>query len=708
MKGPGWRGILLGLSCLVVGALIVVRSVFPEQAASRQPLSVDRPAPLHLEIGESRSVDLYGDGFTDDLAVNLVMNVVSPRARDASLPLEGVFSDSLVVDGTLYLGSVRNGLHVVDVGNPERPRLRGEYLAGRSVTDIKQGGGFLYVACGRSGVVVMRILASGDLQRAGEIVTETPVVSLALSDDLLIAAGLTEVTFFRTSGEHGPIRVATLETEGPLTEIIARDGHLYVLGRRGTVGIYDIERRNPVRTGAFALPAAVTGACLFRNQLIVATAGALYRYDLSSPRSPRLARRVEIAGLSSRIEKGRDRLYLVDSFSRLSVIDPVSLEVVDKTVLAATVYTLAEAGNHLLVAGLGGGLQVLDRSRIGGHVVRTQKTPGGCRDILAVGRWLYIADTHGGILLKSLDRWNDAPVRLSGRPGESFYLDRARNLLFVALGTEGVEVFDVSDPGKPVSVAVWPQLRARKISGSGTLLFVSKGIHGIDRIETARLDDIRVEALIEGQVLDLQAVDRLLYVAHKDRGLQIYRIDRDRPVLLNEVALPFPMSRFAFSLALTVVGHTAYVSNGRSGLMTVDVRFPSKAQIKHLVAVPGVAKRVTVAGDRAYVSSQDGGVSVIDLGSFESPRLESHIEVQGLSRGLVVSDGMVYVAQSNVGVTAIPAPLRVEKVELKSNRHLRIDLPPVGASGSYDLQLVSRPGTTTLDNFVVVGGRSRN
>ncbi len=321
----------------------------------------------------------------------------------------------------------------------------------------------------------------------------------------------------------------------------AFEGRLYLACSNGTI------------TTFFRTRHACSGDCLsggdsprdlvvFQGDLYAAVGNALLRYDLTQPDQPRFVGAIDRFRSVGKLYASDSSLYVIDNFARLSVVDPDTMAVVRGVSFPFGVQILAESKGTLYVAGKDSGLQMMSRKKNSPQgFFKTYSTPGSSHDIFIINGWLYVADTRGGILLKSLGS-EDGFRQISPNRGESFCFDPERNLLFVALGRAGIEVFDVSKPGSPQSVALWSDVPAWRMALSGRDIVVSRGAYGVNLIDSSDLNRPQNKSFYpEIHALDIMANGRLVYVASKDNGLKIYR---NTPaaglVMLSKTTTPSP------------------------------------------------------------------------------------------------------------------------------------------------------------------------
>jgi len=208
--------------------------------------------------------------------------------------------------------------------------------------------------------------------------------------------------------------------------------------------------------------------------------------------------------------------------------------------------------------------------------------------------------------------------------------------------------------------------------------------------------------LSDVHVLDVVTDDEFIYIASKDDGLLIYKfVDNDKLRRLSRVQTPFPMNQFDHAVTVQVHDGVAYVANGRSGLLIVDVRKPTNPMILSSIDIPGFCKAIDVIGNKAFVTSHHGGVSIINIKNSKKPVLISSISAPGLSRGVQVDDDLIYLAHKERGVAVIPMPAQAKKIKVLSKERMQITLPSPKFSGSYNLQINNQRELVVIDGVVI-------
>lgn len=156
----------------------------------------------------------------------------------------------------------------------------------------------------------------------------------------------------------------------------------------------------------------------------------------------------------------------------------------------------------------------------------------------------------------------------------------AGNLAFLATGSTGLRVVDISDPASPLTLS------------------------GIDT---------------PGDALGLALAGDRAFVADGDSGLQVVDISNPlTPSLAGHLALP------AAAKDVAVSGNYLCVADGDSGLQIVDVSDPSAPARLGCVDTLYVATHVAVKDGFAYVASYTG-LAIVDISDPSAPQVVSHL-----------------------------------------------------------------------------------
>ena len=684
-------------------ALFWLGSYFSAYVFSAKELQLNQPTAQVLSLGTSVHFDLYGDGFDRDISVSLSADVNNSDAIIGSYPLEGVYNVSLRLDDLLYLASDEGGVQVLDIEEPRHPKLLKEYLVGRTITDIHHHGNYFYLSCGEFGVVIMQILPDGLLSQVANMQNKYRANESQFVDGFLyVVERSTGLQLYDVRQPEQIKLVKAMKFGSDVSVIKVAGNHLY-LARGEEVLIYDVGvPQMPQRVGSLTLSKKLRDLIIQGGKLYVATENGVSLYSLKNPVEPKLIHLWEGIGSSKKLYAGSEFVYVSDYSSGFWILDSTELSHADSLNLTINPRALVETPDYLLVAGFDSGLLIVDRKvLLGQQAVKRISTSGIVHDIFTRDRWMFTADTRGGVSLHDLNNDGGTFTRISSSWGESFVSHN--ELLFVAQSKQGVQVFDISTPGQPVSVATWVNLQAMRLAVVDKHLVIAKGHFGVDLVDISDLSSPLVEdSLSTIHVLDVASAGGLIYIASKDKGLLIYEIDAQHKFrYLGSLLTPFPMSTFDLPMALQVQNNIVYIANGRSGLLIVDVTNPEKPAILSTVAISGTAKEVKVVNGKAFIASHQHGIVVVNIEDPKKPVVLNNILIPGVMKGLQVVGNFIYVPQRGMGVTVIQTTAIADKINLLSPQHLQVSFPSPKYPGRYNLEVANPRASVVVSGAVI-------
>ncbi len=184
--------------------------------------------------------------------------------------------------------------------------------------------------------------------------------------------------------------------------------------------------------------------------------------------------------------------------------------------------------------------------------------------------------------------------------------------LFAAVGTEGVEVWDVSDTANPTKVAVIDAGDARFLKVSGNYLFVSDSSSASVKIYDVSTPSspsfVSSYQLSTGTPCEMEVFDTVLYMAGYNGGTYVLDIsDISSPTLLTT------LSEVAYYLDLDTAAHRLYIAQsmgftGSSYLHFYDVTDPADPTYIFSRYIGNEIYGFGVSGDTVFVVSTFSGV----------------------------------------------------------------------------------------------------
>lgn len=182
-------------------------------------------------------------------------------------------------------------------------------------------------------------------------------------------------------------------------------------------------------------------------------------------------------------------------------------------------------------------------------------------------------------------------------------------IAYFVVGTKGLVVLDVSDPGRP-----------REIGGHTT----------------------------RGYAQAIAVAGEIAYIAGRGDGIVL--IDVSDPTHPVELAT---FDTGGSARDVKVAGGIAVVADQRGGVLFVDVANPSAPTLAGSWATRGFAEQVEISGDLVAVAAGDAGIELLDASSPSTPALLGSLETPGDARDIVIRGTVAFVAMGYRGIAVV-------------------------------------------------------
>ena len=243
-----------------------------------------------------------------------------------------------------------------------------------------------------------------------------------------------------------------------------------------------------------------------------------------------------------------------------------------------------------------------------------------------------------------------APTALSSVdiPGFANNVDVNGNYAYVAAGSAGLQVVDVSDRSAPeIVAAVALQGNANDVKLAGTHAFVAAGAMGLHVVDVGNPLAPRLVGSVNtpGNAWDVRPLGTLAFVADGPAGLQIVDVSNvAAPRIVGSVDTP------GTAKGVDVSGQTAVVADGFGGLRVIDVSNPSlpaivgAASLRDQFGSVADAQDVVVNGTVAYVAAYQGSLQVVSFSTPAAPVLlgTTPQNLGGILTDVAVSNGFAF------------------------------------------------------------------
>ncbi|MFN8456896.1 MAG: hypothetical protein U0401_19900 [Anaerolineae bacterium] len=304
----------------------------------------------------------------------------------------------------------------------------------------------------------------------------------------------------------------------------------------------------------------------------------------------------------------------------LNISDPTSPAEVKFYPLAQNIADIAAANNYLYLVEDDGDWKILDPAdptelpQVGLY-----DTPNPISRLIIAGNYAYLFLPGYSNQLQMVDLSRPThPSELSTLTiaDNIESLAAANNSLYLAAGTGGIHIVDISDPGQPAEVS-------RYTSGTWRILAVADNyVYRVTAEQQLQLVDFSdpQQPIVVGSydapmpIAKIIVANEHAYVLLTSGDLRIVRMtDPTHPLEVGVYMLP------GLILDMVIRDNYAYIAAAESGLHIVDLSTPAAPkEISALRLTAGSVFGVAVAGDYAYLLSN--GLQIVDISNPAAPR----------------------------------------------------------------------------------------
>lgn len=492
---------------------------------------------------------------------------------------------------------------------PFSPSLAGSVYTPDAAWDVEVAGDHAYVAAWGSGLQVVSIDQPDSLAIVGSYDSPGLAIGVAVSGNYAFladyASGLQVVDI---TDPANPSMIGNYITAGTAVDVAVSGNYAYVAG--SSVGVYVINVTipfNPTPAGFTGTPGSAEAIVVAGDYAYVAdkTSG-LQVIDISNPATPYIAGSLDTPGYAYGVTVEGDHAYVADYGSGLHVVDisdPTAPSLAGTRDTPGLAWDVAVTGDYAYVADGTDGVQIVDISDPAGpSIIKAYDTPDWAYGVDLDGPHAYVADRNAGLRVVEI-----AGAFQEVRPGPACLLSDSPQAVvvsgdyaFVALGTEGIAVVDISDPFGPSVVGNCPSWSGLSYQDDpvlrGDVLFMTTNVH---------LDVIDVST-------------------------------PTAPACVGSLNTTYGAGQFAVS------GNYGYLPHTSHGVLVIDVSVPTAPAAVGTCATLGTAQAAAVAGDHVYVADGGSGLSVLDISTPTAPVVVGNYDDTNDCRRVKVSGDLAF------------------------------------------------------------------
>lgn len=582
---------------------------------------------------------------------------INSAVADVRIDLVGQWGGivyALDFDGTYAYAGVGSRLAIIDLADPEQPRLVGQTEPlGHLPTAVVSKTPLCFVGLINGGFRVIDV---------SDPAMPTVVNSMELAS-----------------------RVEDLDTDASLAIVSTENAGLYFL---------DLAENPPTILSQFDHPYFSGGTVEIHGQYAYCIEGGLRVFDISDAAHPAtMGVRPDFHGLfvSRRFDDGLLGFFL--NTSDASNVQLEAIEFIDPWVVYEPFWAgrYVEGGSEVAIDGdtlCLSGVSVYTFNGVFFNYRSTVRTRTNWTGSLAVRNGIVCsADGYEGVQIVDIHD-PDQPVLRSyfAEANHALRVSTFRSLAFVTGYRRGIDVLDFADPANAERVARWADLDGLFVRVQDDLAVVTQGYEGLAIVDVSEIAAPRVlgrfatesaiiDALVEGStafvseyndgiiVLDISDPTRPLRIASVDtgrggpmikRGDLLYVADRSTGFHIVDVSEPSTPQMLGQALfeygagAIALVDDVAFVSTGFD-IVVLDIGDPLHPRELQRLRTGGWSPDL-VADGRTIQVSTDGGVRVLDVADPFGPRWVGDYRCNGWNSGVAVANGVTLLATDSSGL----------------------------------------------------------
>ncbi len=418
------------------------------------------------------------------------------------------------------------GLHIVNVSNPENPKVVSSYRKGR-IVDVTISGTNAWLAdldCRIRVLDISNILSPCEVRVLDRSGPYEYTEAITIDGFLVCVCNLREgLSFFDVSQADNPQEVGGYDAAGQSYALALDGDYLYSAQYEDGMQIIDIKNpQSPLKIGCYDTDGAVWDISLtsLHSQsvqqgekseqvhkastdkmgfyaCVADDVGGFWVIDVTEPTSPKLSSKYKTPQYARGISSCGSYAYVANYSGGLSIMDisdPTSPKEMGRYESVGYVWDVECIDGYCYLAGAEAGLLVIDvRQPTNPKEVGRYNTHGYVWSLALVGGYCYLADGDGGLrVIEVSDPRSPFEVGHLSTDGcaTGITIDESDHLsirAYIADGNAGIVIVDMSEPTNPIAVGKYDTPGyARDIQVSGDYIFVADSEGGVITLRVSK------------------------------------------------------------------------------------------------------------------------------------------------------------------------------------------------------------------------------
>jgi hypothetical protein len=378
-----------------------------------------------------------------------------------------------VVDDYAYVAGRMDDLHIVDVSDPTSPSLESTYTS--SIYDLVQdvavtsSPGQIYAHVGYfNHLFIVDVTDPSSPSELG-IYTTTLQALAAAGSYVYVAAGEDGLRAIDVSDPLNPTLAGTLDTPGYANAVAVSGTHAYVADGDSGLRIINISNPSGLSEDGFCdTPDEAEDVVVTGNYALVADdERGLRIVDVSDPETAAETGAYDVTSAAWSLAVSGTLAYVGDYYMGLGasdgalrivdVADPANPAQAGFAELSGRGTGVGLAAGYAYLSGYLGGLLVVDVSDPASpSQVASSPTPKLAHDVVLTGSHAYVAESQGVYVFDISNPPLPAPVGTWPTTGSSVYcVAVAGHYVYAGVGNDGLRIIDVSNPVSPTNAGFY-------------------------------------------------------------------------------------------------------------------------------------------------------------------------------------------------------------------------------------------------------------
>lgn len=582
--------------------------------------------------GPSRAVEAFEEGFVLGTGGGIaIFRVDSPRREPAFLPLAGEPKDLCTSGRTLYVAASSGGLITVDLSDPEHPSIKNRFEIERAAM-CSPGDRMLFLADEKSHLHVFMLDNPLEPEYRTSRVFDLPLISIASQKSIVAVAHAKAIEILAADSSGKLTDISRVVPDEKIKQISIIESVLFVLTENGKVMGWDIETPETPRELARPLAKSIINMenrpkslfLLGKRKTLIYLAIKRHREDRNT--------KLEIS--RGAVWKFGKRWL---SFQKLFVnsgdpgYEPERFDI---------------AGKHVGIISPLGGIELYEMRGKGLKLISSFSTRGVALAVVVSDDLVALANGADGVRIGNL--FADGSVEWISH----LQTQEARDVrifgknLYIADGTHGIKIADLSDPNKPAIIGSHPSPYYQSaLTIRADRAYCAGGMFGAEILD---ISNPPRPALVWrkrfSEVRGIDADERYCYIADGYEGLRIFSLSTTRPVLVSTLDTP------GWNCDIIVEGELAYLADGHRGIAIADISKREDPRTIAYASTESIARRLFLFEKTLFVAGSQAGVLAFDISDPKRPQHIASYKTVGDARGVFADERFVYVASAEGGL----------------------------------------------------------